>query len=48
MDHLGPSIRLLAVIGQRNGIEFADRMITLQQHTWILPGNGRTRLNLGP
>src|SRR5260370_139547 len=48
MDHLGPGIGLLIVVGQRNGVELAYRVIALQDAARILPGNGRAGLHLRP
>ena len=48
MDHLGAGVGLLAVVGDRYRVEPADRVIALQDHTRVFPGDGRTGLNLGP
>ena len=44
VDHFGAGIGLLMTAGQRNGVEFADRIITTQNAARVLPGNGRTGL----
>src|ERR1043165_6887239 len=48
MDHLGAGIRLLEVVGDGNGIKFADRVIAAQDAAWIFPSDGGTRLDLRP
>src|SRR6516162_2064917 len=48
MDHLCPGIRLLAIVGDRYGVEFADRVVSLEHTAWIFPGNCRAGLDLGP
>ena len=48
MDHLGSGIGLLIIIGDCHGIKFPDRMITHQDNTRILPGDGRAGFNLCP
>src|SRR5439155_8963340 len=41
-------VSLLAVVGDRDGIELADRVVTLQDAARIFPGDRRTGLDLGP
>src|SRR6266550_5333952 len=48
VNHLGPGVGLLRMIGQRNGVELGDRVIALQDARRIFPGDGRTCFNLGP
>ena len=48
MDHLGACVGLLLVVGERYGIELADGVVALQDDARVLPGDGRTGLNLGP
>src|SRR6185369_8701822 len=48
VDHLGPGVGLLMMIGQRDRIELADRVVTEQHTGRIFPGDRRTGFNLGP
>src|SRR4051812_42227449 len=48
VDHLRAGIGLLIVVGQRNGIELAYRVIALQNAAGILPGNRGPGFNLRP
>src|SRR5205823_11981429 len=48
MDHLGAGIGLLTVIGNRDRIEFADRVVAFQDAARIFPGDRRAGLDLGP
>ena len=48
MDHLCSGVSLLAVVRDRHGIEFADRIVALQDATRILPGDGGSRFDLCP
>src|SRR3546814_17662732 len=48
MDHLRPGIRLLAVVGDRDGIELAHRVVALQDAARVLPRDRRAGLDLGP
>src|SRR5207249_9837867 len=48
MDHLGPGIGLLAVVGDRDRIEFADRIVTFEDAARVLPGDRRPGFHLGP
>src|SRR5262249_39725408 len=48
MDHLGPGIGLLAVVGDRHRIELADRMVALEHAARVFPGDRRASLDLGP
>src|SRR4029078_7287270 len=47
MGHLGPGIGLLEIVGNRNRVEFADRVVALENAAWILPGDRRASLDLG-
>src|SRR5216684_2259873 len=40
VDHLGPGVGLLVVVGKSNRVELAHRVLTLQDAARILPGNG--------
>src|SRR6185312_4879104 len=40
--------RLLVIVRHRDGVEFADTVLTVQHARWILPGDRRTGLHLGP
>src|SRR3546814_18385920 len=48
MDHLRPGIRLMAVVGDRDGIELAHRVVALQDAARVLPRDRRAGLDLGP
>src|SRR4029079_4487377 len=48
MDHLGPGIGLLEIVGNLNRVEFADRVVALENAAWILPGDRRAGLDLRP
>ena len=48
MHHLSTGIGLLAIIRQGDRIELANRLVTLQQNTWVFPGNRRTGFHLCP
>ena len=48
MDHLGASVGLLHVVGDGDGIEFADRVVALQDAARVFPGDGRSGFDLGP
>ena len=48
MDHLGPGIGLLVVVGDGDGIERADRIVALQHAARVLPRDRRACLDLGP
>jgi hypothetical protein len=48
VDHLGAGIGLLAVVGQRDAIEFAHRAVALQDAGGVFPGDGGAGLDLGP
>ena len=39
MDHLGTGIGLLLQAGKSNGIEFTDRVVSLEDTGRIFPGN---------
>jgi hypothetical protein len=48
VDHLRAGVGLLHVVGQRDGIEFADAVVALQDDAGIFPGDGGAGLDLGP
>src|SRR5207249_9302649 len=48
VDHLGPGIRLLEMIGERDRIELAYRVIAAEDTARILPGDRRAGLDLRP
>ena len=48
VDHLGAGVGLLAVMGQRHGVELTDRVVAQQHAGRVLPGDRRTGLDLGP
>src|SRR3546814_18087222 len=48
MDHLRPGIRLMAVVGDRDGIDLAHRVVALQDAARVLPRDRRAGLDLGP
>src|SRR5713226_4425272 len=48
VDHFGPCIGLLVVVGEGNRVELTHRVLTLQDAARILPGNGGTGLHLCP
>ncbi len=48
VDHLGPGIGLLVIIGQSHGVELAHCIITPQNTAGIFPGDGRSGLHLCP
>src|SRR3990172_1770590 len=48
MDHLRAGVRLLPVAGRGHRVELAGRAVPLQDAAWILPGDGRPGLDLGP
>src|ERR1700733_9612 len=48
MNHLRAGVGLLIVVGECDGIEFADGIFALQDAAGILPGNGRAGLDLSP
>src|SRR5206468_10038450 len=48
VDHFGPGVGLLVVVGEGNRVELAHRVLTLQDAARILPGDGRTSLHLRP
>src|SRR5262245_43618193 len=48
VDHLGAGVGLLPVVRQRHRVELAHRVIALQQHARVLPGDGRAGLHLRP
>ena len=48
MDHLGAGVGLLHVVGQRDGIEFADAVLAAKHAGRVFPGDGGTGLDLRP
>lgn len=48
VNHLGSSIGLLHIIGQRHRIKLADGVVTFQDNRRVFPSNGRASLNLCP
>src|SRR3546814_4811920 len=48
MDHLGAGVGLLRVVGERDRIELADRIVAHQHARGILPGDCRAGFDLGP
>ena len=46
VDHLGAGVGLLPVAGQGHRVELAHRVFAAQHAAWILPGDGRTGLDL--
>ena len=48
VDHLRASVRLLVVVGQRDRVELADRVIPAQYHRRVLPCDCGASLNLRP
>src|SRR5688500_213140 len=48
MDHLGAGVGLLPVVRRRDRVELADGVVTLQDASRVLPGDGRAGLDLRP
>src|SRR5688500_7627503 len=48
MNHLRAGVGLLPVVRRGNGVELADRAVSLKDAARILPGNRRAGLDLGP
>ena len=48
VNHLRAGVGLLIVVGERDGIEFADGIVALQNAARILPGDGRAGFDLRP
>src|SRR5262249_59112259 len=48
VDHLRPGIGLLTVVGEGDRVEFAHRLVPLEDHARILPGDRRAGLHLRP
>src|SRR3954451_23137779 len=48
MDHLGARVDLLIAVRDRDRVEFTTRIVAAQDAAWILPGDRRTGLDLGP
>ena len=48
VDHLRAGVGLLMVGGDGDRVELAHRVVALQDHARVLPGDRRARLDLGP
>src|SRR5204863_9342049 len=48
VNHLGAGVGLLAVVGQRDRVEFADAAVALEDAARIFPGDRAAGLDLGP
>src|SRR5215831_6241814 len=48
MDHFGPGVGLLAVVGDRHRIKLTDRMVAFEHTARVFPGDRRAGLDLGP
>ena len=48
VDHLGAGVGLLVVVDQGHRVELAHRVVPLEDHAGVLPGDSRAGLNLGP
>ena len=48
VDHLRAGVGLLAVVGERDRVELADRVVALQDAARVLPGDRRAGLDLRP
>ncbi len=48
VDHLGAGIGLLPAVHHRHRVELADRVVALEDDARVLPGDGRSGLDLGP
>src|SRR5215510_15962963 len=48
MQHLGAAIDLLIAVGNGDRIKFAACAVAAQDAAWVLPGDRRSRLHLGP
>ncbi|MOA19919.1 hypothetical protein D3C78_1403290 [compost metagenome] len=48
VDHLGAGIRLLVAAGQRHREKLTDRVVALQDHAWVFPGDSRAGFRLCP
>src|SRR5439155_26976165 len=48
MRHLGAGVGLLAIVGDRDRIEFADRIVAFEDAARVLPGDRRAGFHLGP
>ena len=48
VEHLGPGVGLLVIVGDGDGVELADRVVALQDAARVLPGDGRAGLHLRP
>src|SRR5690606_1409691 len=48
VDHLGAGVGLLAMVGERDRVELAGRVVAQQHAARVLPGDRRAGLDLGP
>src|SRR5260370_33734090 len=48
MDHLRAGVGLLVIVGQRNGVKLADRVVALKNATRIFPGDCGASFYLRP
>ena len=48
VDHLGAGVGLLVIVGDRDRIEFADRILAIEDAAGIFPGDRAAGLDLGP
>src|SRR5690606_25945555 len=48
VDHLGAGVGLLVVVGPRDRVELADRVLAVEHAARVLPGHRRAGLDLGP
>src|SRR3954471_18883991 len=48
VDHLGAGVGLLVPLGQSDRVELADRVVSLEDHARVLPGDRRAGLHLRP
>src|SRR3546814_4991116 len=48
VDHLGAGVGLLAVVGERDRVELAGRVVAQQHAARVFPGDRRAGLDLGP
>src|SRR3954467_3439195 len=48
VNHFGAGVGLLLAIHHGHGVELTHRVVTLEDDAGIFPGDGRSRLDLGP
>src|SRR5207247_9573292 len=48
VDHFGAGVGLLIIVGHRDRIKFADRIIAEQNAAWIFPGDRGAGFDLRP